>query len=83
MSDHQATSDKIRDYILREFLPGESAENLKDDTQLLTSGILDSMSTLKLVAYVEENFSVSVDAHEASTQFNTIGEIASLIASKA
>ncbi|TIX74809.1 MAG: acyl carrier protein, partial [Mesorhizobium sp.] len=40
-----------KDFILKEFLPGERPENLTDSTELITDGILDSLATLKLVAY--------------------------------
>ena len=45
----------IRNYILTEYLPGESPANLKDDTPLRTSGILDSMATLALVSFLEDH----------------------------
>jgi acyl carrier protein len=77
-----ALRDKIRQYILTEFLPGETAENLPDDTPLVGSGILDSMSTLKLVSYVEDTFGITVDAHEASSEFGTIADVAALVERK-
>ena len=77
--DLQSLKDAIRQYILDQFLPGESASNLTDDMQLTGSGILDSMSTLKLVSHVEETYSITVDAHEASTEFGTIEDIANLV----
>jgi acyl carrier protein len=77
------TKDTIREFILNEFLPGESSSNLKDDTPLRTSGVLDSMATLRLVSFVEERFGIEVDAHEAGIEnFDRIEDIASLIASK-
>ena len=57
--------DAVHDYILREFLPGEQPDNLTDDTPLITGGILDSISTLKLVTYLEERFGITVEAYEA------------------
>jgi acyl carrier protein len=75
--------DTIRDYILREFLPGESAANLSDDTPLRTSGILDSMATLNLVAFVEQTFGIAIEAHETGVdQFDRIEDIAALVAQK-
>lgn len=75
--------DKIRQFILAEFLPGESAENLKDDTPLRTSGILDSMATLRLVSFVEEEFGIEVEAHEAGVEnFDRIEDIAAFIERK-
>lgn len=75
--------DKIRQFILAEFLPGESADNLKDDTPLRTSGILDSMATLRLVSFVEEEFGIEVEAHEAGVEnFDRIEDIAAFIKRK-
>jgi acyl carrier protein len=75
--------DTIRDYILREFLPGESAANLGDDTPLRTSGILDSMATLNLVTFIEQTFEIALEAHETGIDhFDRIQDIAGLIARK-
>ena len=75
--------DTIRDYILREYLPGETAANLGDDTPLRTSGILDSMATLNLVTFVEETFGITLEAHETGIdQFDRIADIAALVEQK-
>lgn len=75
--------ETIRTYILNEYLPGESASNLKDDTPLRTSGILDSMATLNLVTFVEQTFGVTNDAHETGIEnFDRIEDISNLVASK-
>lgn len=73
----------VRDYILHEFLPGEDPAELTDATPLITGGILDSISTLKLVVFLEERFSVLVEAHEAGIDhLDTVGRIAELVARK-
>jgi acyl carrier protein len=73
----------VRDYILREFLPGEDPDELTGETPLITGGILDSISTLKLVVFLEERFGVTVEAHEAGVEhLDSIAEIARLIAEK-
>lgn len=75
--------EELRQHILTEFLPGEKASNLKDDTPLRTSGILDSVATLKLVTFVEEQYGIEVEAHEAGVEnFDTIDSIAALVQSK-
>jgi acyl carrier protein len=75
--------EELRQYILAEFLPGEKASNLRDDTALRTSGILDSVATLRLVTHVEEQYHIEVEAHEAGVaNFDTIDGIAALIAAK-
>lgn len=81
--DVSEMKNTVREFILAEFLPGESSANLKDDTPLRTSGVLDSMATLKLVSFVEEKFGIEVEAHEAGVEnFDRISDIAALIASK-
>lgn len=75
--------ETIREYILAEFLPGESSENLKDDTPLRDSGILDSVAIIRLVSFLEERFGISVEAHEAGGEdFDTVANIAALVAGK-
>jgi acyl carrier protein len=75
--------DELRGYILSEFLPGEKPSNLRDDTPLRTSGILDSISTLRLVDFIEERYGIEVEAHEASVEnFDSIESIASFIKNK-
>ena len=75
--------DKIRQFILTEFLPREKPENLHNDTPLRTSGVLDSVATLRLVTFVEEEFGIRFEAHEASVEnFDTIDSIAAFVQSK-
>ena len=76
-------NDEIRNYILTEFLPGESAANVRDDTPLRTSGVLDSIATVKLVSFVEDTYNIELAAHETGIQdFDRIEDIAALVASK-
>jgi acyl carrier protein len=73
----------VRDYILREFLPGEDPAELTDATPLITGGILDSISTLKLVVFLEGRFGVRVEAHEAGIDhLDTVDRIVELVARK-
>jgi acyl carrier protein len=59
-----AIRDTIRNYILDNFLPGEDPANLTDETELKESGILDSLSTLKLVTFLEQQFAVEFEAND-------------------
>ena len=75
--------EAVKNYILEEYLPGEDSDALTDDTELVTHGILDSLSTLQLVTYLEKKYSVKVNAHEVNTDnLNTIPDIVKLISSK-
>ena len=44
----------VKKYLLEEFLQGASEDELADDTPLMSGGILDSISTTRLVAFLEE-----------------------------
>ena len=71
ISDYSGAEDVIRTFILTEFLPGEDP------------GVLDSIATIKLVAFLEERFQVSIGAHEAGVEhLNTIDAMLALIAAK-
>ncbi len=73
----------VHGYILNEFLPGEDPRELTACTPLITGGILDSITTLKLVMFLEEHFGIMVEAHEAGVEhLDSIGQIARLIAEK-
>lgn len=77
------TATTIKDYLLREFLPGEDPDALTGSTPLITGGILDSLATLKLVAFLEERFGVTIQAHETGVDYmDTIADIAALVGRK-
>lgn len=79
----EETKKTIKAFILKEFLPGENPEELTDATELITGGILDSISTLKLVRFLEEEFGIQVEAHEADVDnLNTLPAIAAYVRSK-
>jgi acyl carrier protein len=58
----------IRDFIVSTHLPGESPENLRDNTPLITSGILDSMAVLGLVSFLEQQFNIELDIYDTSIE---------------
>lgn len=73
----------IRDFILSRYLQGESPENLRQDTPLRTSGILDSLATLSLVSFLEEQYGIQIEAHETDVDnFDTLGQIAAFVEHK-
>jgi acyl carrier protein len=75
--------ETIRQFILTTHLPGESPENLRDDTPLQTSAILDSMAMLGLITFLEGRFGIELDIYDTSVEhFDRIEDIASVIARK-
>ena len=79
----QDVKQTIREYILKEFLPGENPAALTDSTPLITGGILDSLATIKLVVFLEERFQVKIQAHETMVDYlDNLDQIAQLVHSK-
>ena len=75
--------DVVKVHILEEYLPGERPENLTDSTPLITGGILDSITTLKLVVFLEERYGIELQAHEVDAEhLDTMPQIVRLVQSK-
>lgn len=75
--------DSVREYLLREFLPGEDPADLTDSTPLVTGGILDSIGTVKLVSFLEERYGIRFEAHEVSVDhLDTIDKIVETVQRK-
>ena len=73
--------EKVKSYLLSEFLPDSDPDELEDDMALRSDGILDSIATLKLTTYLEEEFGISIEAHEMG-EFDTLEEIVALVSEK-
>jgi acyl carrier protein len=66
----------INDYISRELVHDAALLPLADDTSLLDAGILDSLSLLRLVVFLEERFGVAVgDADLLPENFASVNAI--------
>ena len=66
----------INDYISRELVQDRALLPLADETSLVESGILDSLSLLRLVVFLEERFGVMVgDADLLPENFASVNAI--------
>lgn len=75
--------NKVKEFIMNEFLPGEDPDQLSDSSPLISGGILDSLATLKVVSFLEDSFSIKVQPHETDEDnFGTISDIVKLVQSK-
>ena len=73
----------IRDFILTRYLPGESPDNLRNDMPLRTSGVLDSLATLALVSFIEQEYGIEIEAHETDVDnFDRIDDIVAFVERK-
>ena len=68
---------------ITEELMMSNATKLDPDQSLLDSGIIDSLSLLRVIAFIEDTFGVQVDDTELSpSNFETINMMVSMIESK-
>ncbi len=56
--------EQVRAFVLQEFLPGENPGDFTSTTPLFSSGLLDSLASLKLVEFLEQEFGITVAAHD-------------------
>ena len=73
----------VKKFILNEYLPGEDPAALTDTTPLMTTGILDSIAVLKVVTFLENQFGIVIQPHEAVVEnLNTLSDIERFVAAK-
>lgn len=74
------TVDAIKHFIVAEFLSDAALDQLDSDYDLLASGVIDSLRLLRLVAWLETQFSLPMDDIEiAPDNFRTVTEIVKLV----
>jgi acyl carrier protein len=67
---------KIKGFIVEEFMPDISVDELESDYDLLTGGVVDSLGLLKFVAWMEDEFDIEVDEAELGPDsFRTVTAI--------
>lgn len=57
----QAAREKLRTFVVENFLFGQESLPFSDHDSLMEKGIIDSTGVLELVAFVEEKFGIKVD----------------------
>ncbi len=73
----------VRGYFLENLLDAASAGELTETTPLVTGGILDSVSTLQFIAFLEQEFHIEFQPQEIDQDnLNTIQRIAEFVQSK-
>jgi len=58
----------IIDYIQNDLLSGQGDLQLTADEDLLTTGLIDSLGIMKLLAFLEEQFNVKVPAEDMTIE---------------
>ena len=77
------TQDPTVDFIVSEFLAGTKPEEVSVDQPLMSSGIIDSVGTMKLVLFLERSFGIDIEAQDITAgRLDTLRAIADLVADK-
>ena len=81
--DTKEIKSVLKTYILEHFLKDKQIQDIDDTTPLLSQRLLDSISTIQLVTFIEEKFNIEFEAHEVDKDnFENIAIIADFISKK-
>ena len=77
-----STKNDIRQYIVENWLSGDG-RGFADDTDLQENGILDSFTTLALVAFLEERYRIQLDPTDVNAEnFRTVNDLERMVEAK-
>lgn len=83
MTDSSFIKTTLKEYISAEISGPSGQTAIGDETKLIESGVLDSLSVLKLVTFLEERFAIRVDPDEVvSDNFETLASLTNLVSRK-
>ncbi len=70
----------ILDYIVKEYLEEGDDRVVREDTPLITGGIVDSFSMVSLKRFLERRYTIQIPDAQATPQvFDTVNSIAELV----
>jgi len=75
-----AVKQMIIDYVKKEYLDEDDDMQIKEDTKLISSGIVDSFSMVSLKTYLEKKFQIKLPDERATPEaFDSVNNIIVLI----
>ena len=73
---------EIKEYVLETIVQGDSVV-INNDTPLISSGIIDSISTLTMVEFLEGKYQIEFEPHEVDREnLDSVEMIAAFVLSK-
>jgi acyl carrier protein len=70
----------IREYVVREYVEEGAEVEIRDDTPLITGGIVDSFSMVSLKRFLEKKYAIQIpDAEATPTAFDSVSSISQLV----
>jgi acyl carrier protein len=75
--------EKIKGFIVENFLFGTDDASLGDDNSFLESGIIDSTGVLEVVGFIEDEFGIEVlDEELVPDNFDSLSKLTAYVAKK-
>lgn len=72
--------EKIRQYVIDEYVEEGSNVKVGDDTPLISGGLVDSFSMVSLKLFLETEYNIKIPDEEASAEaFDTVNRIAEVV----
>ena len=59
-----AYSTTIKQFLVDEFLPDVHESDIAEEFDLIDNGVIDSLGLLKVIAWIENQFRVSIDVND-------------------
>ena len=83
MTNNQETKLLITNFIKNEFLYDKPEITLTEDLNIIEQGILDSMDIFRLIQFIEEKLSITLEPEEmVQTNFQSINHILDFVNTK-
>lgn len=80
---YEEVREKVRSFILENFLFGEATRLPSDEESLLQTGVIDSTGILELINFVEQEFGIVVQDNETLPEnLDGIGNISRFVRAK-
>ena len=78
-----SVENKIRNYVLENYLFTDDDSALANDTSFLDEGIIDSTGILEVIAFIEEEFGIKVlDEEMVPENLDSVDNIVQYVARK-
>lgn len=79
----QPFESEVRQFVIDNFLFGESGDDLSLEDSLLEKGLIDSTGILELVGFLQKTFGVKIEDHEiVPANLDSIQKIAAFVRQK-
>lgn len=79
----ETTKDKVRSFIIENFLFGDTSYDLAENASLIENDIIDSTAVLELVAFIEDSFDITMsDSDIVPANLDSVARISAFIGAR-